>query len=81
MITCEQAVTICHKNQYREATFMDRLRLWTHLAVCRQCARFSRKNSRLTDLCNQASLRSLSEAEKEAIRKRLDQVRGQGPAN
>jgi len=81
MISCDEAVTICHKNQYREASLAERLRLWAHLIVCRQCARFTRKNSRLTDLCNQASLHVLPEEEKEKLKQRLEKERGQGPAS
>ncbi len=80
-MTCEQARTICHKNQYREASLRERLRLWTHLITCKTCSRFSRKNSKLTDLCDEAALHYLSDEEKHLLRDRIERERGQGPAN
>lgn len=77
MISCEEAQTICHKNQYREATLRERWRLWLHLIRCRSCAGFSRKNTKLTDLCDQASLRELSEEDKEGIKNRLREAEDQ----
>lgn len=71
MISCEQATTICTKSQYREASTRERFQLWLHLLFCRSCAHFSHKNRKLTDLCNRAALQKLSEPEKEALKRRL----------
>ncbi|HSR60321.1 MAG TPA: hypothetical protein VLL47_06170 [Robiginitalea sp.] len=73
MISCEQATTICHKSQYREAGWGERFQLWLHLLHCRGCSRFSLRNRKLTDLCNQASLRQLSTREKDAMKRRLQE--------
>lgn len=77
MMSCEQAMTICSKSQYREAGRFERFRLWLHLRFCESCARFSRKNRKLTDLCRQAPLRQLTADEKDAMKRRL---RNGGPA-
>lgn len=71
MISCEQAMTICSKSQYREAGRFERLRLWLHLRYCESCARFSRKNRKLTELCQQAPLQQLTADEKDAMKLRL----------
>lgn len=71
MISCEQATTICTKSQYREATARERFQLWLHRLFCRSCAHFTRKNRKLTDLCNRASMQHLSGPEKEAMKRRL----------
>lgn len=75
MTTCEQAMTICSKSQYREAGRMERFRLWLHLLVCKSCAHLSRKNRKLTDLCQQAPLRQLTTDEKDAMKRRLREGR------
>ena len=64
-------MNICNKSQYKEASTRERFRLWLHLLYCRSCARFSLKNRKLTELCDQASLKQLSESEKEALKKCL----------
>ena len=64
MISCEKAAIICNKTQYREATFMEKLQLKFHLFICKNCPEFSRRNTKLTSLCQKADLQSLSEADK-----------------
>ncbi|KKN13617.1 hypothetical protein LCGC14_1004550 [marine sediment metagenome] len=71
MISCKKAALICNKVQYREATFLERLKLKFHLFVCKNCPEFSRQNSRLTSLCQQADLRSLSETDKKKMKEIL----------
>ena len=71
MISCEKAALICNKTQYREATFMEKLKLKLHLFMCKNCPQFSRKNTKLTSLCEQAGLKSLSEADKQKMKELL----------
>lgn len=72
MISCEKAALICNKSQYKEASFLEIIKLRFHLAICKTCASFSKKNADLTTLCEKASLKSLSESDKEAMKKRLE---------
>lgn len=76
MISCNEAVTICNKKQYREAGLRQRWQLWLHLLVCKHCATFSRRNRRLTELCKEARIRQLSDADKARLRKNLEEARG-----
>ena len=78
-MTCDDAMTICHKRQYREASWKERLGLWLHLLYCKHCSAFSRKNTRLSQLCRDAALKGLSEEEKEAMKKRLGATPPQHP--
>ncbi len=75
-ISCEEAATICHKSQYRESSFWDRIRLQLHVYYCKNCSQFVKKNTRLTSLCNKAHLKALTEEEKEEIKKKLEQTQG-----
>lgn len=73
MISCEEAAHICNRKQYKEASWKERIQLFTHILICKTCASFSRKNTRLTHLCDKAQLRSLSSREKEHMKKQIQQ--------
>lgn len=71
MISCEKAAIICDKTQYREATFMETLKLRFHLLMCKTCSKFTKQNTELTTLCEKANLHSLSEQEKLKMKQQL----------
>lgn len=71
MITCEEAAIICHKTQYKEATFWERMSLKFHLIMCKICPQFSKKNTKLTQLCEKSKLYALSEEEKLKMKLKL----------
>ena len=76
MISCEQAATICNKSQYNEATWRQRVQLFAHLLVCKTCAKFSRRNKQLTQLCSEAEINRLSDAEKDMLKSTLKNLEG-----
>jgi hypothetical protein len=71
MTPCEKAATICNKTQYREATFIEKLKLQFHLLMCKTCSAFSKQNSEFTTLCEKANLQTLSEQEKNKMKEKL----------
>ena len=71
MINCEQAAHICNKAQYKEASFWEIIQLNMHTLICKMCAKYSKKNGKLTKLCKQANLHTLNEDEKQAMKNRL----------
>ncbi len=71
MITCEQAAIICDKAQYREASLLESVKLWFHLITCRICSQYSKKNEKLTTLCQQARLHGFSGEEKQQLKQQL----------
>ncbi len=71
MTTCEKASIICNKTQYREATFIEKMKLQFHLLICKTCSTFSKQNSTLTTLCEKANLQTLSEQEKIKMKEKL----------
>lgn len=71
MISCDKAATICDKTQYREATFLEILKLRFHLFMCKTCSKATEQNTKLTTLCDKAKLRSLSAQEKLAMKEKL----------
>lgn len=71
MISCEEAAVICNKSQYREASLYEKIKLKFHMLFCASCALFSKKNKKLTSLCEKANLQCLSEDEKLALKKNI----------
>lgn len=49
-ITCDEATTICDKNQYGEATLLDKIKLNIHFIYCKICREYSSQNNILTTL-------------------------------
>ena len=71
MISCDEARIICHKTQYDDASFFEVIKLKFHLFICKACSAFSRKNTKLTTLCEEATLSNLSETEKLEMKQRI----------
>lgn len=76
-ITCDEATTICDKNQYGEATLIELIKLNIHFLKCRICAKYTKQNSILTRLykgqaksCKNIE-HCMSKADKEALKKTL----------
>lgn len=67
-MNCEDAQQICTKNQYKEASLREKFALLMHLVICKTCGAFSRKNTKLTRLCDKASLHALSETDKNRLK-------------
>lgn len=74
MISCEKAALISNKTQYREATLWEKISLRFHLFICKTCTSFFKNNSTLTELCNKAALKGLTEKEKVQMKKQLQEV-------
>jgi len=78
-IDCSKAADCCNKSQYKEARFIDKVRLKFHLAFCKTCRKFASKNSKLTTLIDKSKIHTCPEAKKdqwrEEIRKELVEER------
>ncbi len=71
-INCDEATTICDKNQYKEASFWEKLKLGIHIFICKKCGRYSEQNTIVTDVCNKhlhkcEAERKLTEKEKDVL--------------
>lgn len=71
MISCEKAAIICNKTQYREATFTEKLKLRFHLLMCKTCPSLVKRNTQLTSICQKANLQTLSEDQKQVMKREL----------
>lgn len=77
-INCDQATTICNKNQYKEATFKEKVKLMYHFISCRVCTLYTKQNVFLSSIykvhakdCKEIK-HNLTEAEKLEIKKCLE---------
>ncbi len=50
MISCDEATSICDKNQYGEASSWDKIRLNFHLLLCKHCKAYSNQNHLITKM-------------------------------
>jgi hypothetical protein len=57
-ITCNEATEICDKSQYKEASLLEKIKLGTHLFLCKKCGLYAKQN-KMMSVC----LRKLKEAE------------------
>ena len=81
-ISCDEATTICDKNQYGEATLLDKIKLNIHFIGCKICALYTKQNTMLTKLYkgkaksdkNKLTSLCMSIEEKEKLRKELEKL-------
>lgn len=75
-ISCDEATTICNKSQYKEASFLEIVKLKIHLFSCKICGAYSKQNATLTKVCSKhlhktEGERKLCKEEKEALQKEV----------
>lgn len=80
-ISCDEATTICDKNQYGEATFFEKIQLNIHFLFCRICGKYSKQNTQMSKIYNMKAndckkvKHCLSETEKDQLKKDLQEVK------
>ena len=50
---------------------MEKINLIFHLLICKTCSTFSKKNAKLTTLCDKVHLHCIPEKEKEKMKKEI----------
>lgn len=77
-INCDEATKICDKGQYKEASLLEKIKLYLHFINCKICRLYTRQNTQMsklykikaTDCKNKTSCMSASD--KEALKKQLE---------
>lgn len=49
-IPCEEANHVCDKSQYKEASLWEMIKLNLHLLYCNACRKYTKNNTKLTNL-------------------------------
>lgn len=47
-LTCDEATAICDKNQYKEASLWEKIKLGIHLFLCEKCRLYTKQNAIMT---------------------------------
>lgn len=72
-LPCDEANHICDKSQYKEASFLEKLKLQLHLLYCRACREYSRRNQKLSTIIRNAKIKAMPKAEKDHLKEKLRQ--------
>jgi len=77
MINCDEATSICDKNQYGEASFLEKMKLRFHLFMCKHCKKYVKHNKTMSivfknhaEICKKESA-CLSYKEKKVLKEEL----------
>ncbi|WP_439130849.1 hypothetical protein [Polaribacter sp.] len=82
IINCDEATTICDKNQYGEATFLEKIKLNIHFIRCRICMKYTKQNVTLTKIYKghakncKSILHCMPKKDKEALKRQLNNYKG-----
>lgn len=71
-VTCQEANHICDKNQYREASFWEKVRLNIHLIYCRACRKYTARNMKLTKAMKNPEVKTMDSAAKNDLKAQLE---------
>lgn len=72
-LECHEANHLCDKNQYKEATFWEKVKLNIHLIYCRACRKYTARNNRLTKVVKSPEVHSVSPTDKSVLKERIQQ--------
>ena len=72
-LECHEANHICDKNQYKEASLWEKIKLNIHLIYCRACRKYTARNTKLTKRVKDPRVQHISANEKDALKERLRQ--------
>lgn len=72
LISCTQALEICDKAQYHEASNWQIFKLKLHHVYCRNCKAHAGKNGKLTELCSKADLKCMNHQKKAKLREEIE---------
>jgi hypothetical protein len=77
IINCEEATTICNKNQYKEASYWEKIKLSIHLLICKKCGLYSAQNTTMTEIfekhLHNHEEHNLSDKDKERLQHKLEE--------
>ncbi len=70
---CENANHTCDKNQYKEASFLERIKLTIHLIYCSACRKYSARNNKLSNALKTSDIKTISKEDKRDLKETLHQ--------
>ncbi|MGO3182680.1 MAG: hypothetical protein ACTIJ9_07595 [Aequorivita sp.] len=72
-LKCSEAAHLCNKSQYKEVGFGEKIILRIHLAKCKTCRDYSKRNVKLTQTIKSAKIKTLGSEEKQHLKMQFEQ--------
>jgi len=72
-INCNNGKLLCDKNQYKEASLWEKIKLNFYLVVCSECRAYTSNNIKLTKTIKKKEVQNVSSSEKEILKQRLQE--------
>jgi hypothetical protein len=72
-LKCEEANHTCDKNQYKETSFLEFIKLNIHLMYCKACRKYTARNTKLSNIFKKGDIKTMPIDAKVLIKKRLEQ--------
>lgn len=76
-INCHEGKMLCDKNQYKEASLWEKIKLNFYLIVCSECRAYTANNNKLTKAMKNPKVETVSQDEKNALKEKLARELGQ----
>ncbi len=70
-VSCENANHFCDKNQYKEASFWEKIKLSIHLIYCKACRKYSANNGKLSGLVKDPKVINIDKSTKDIMKEQL----------
>lgn len=70
-LSCAEAASVCTKAEYKEAGFLEKLRLKLHLFFCKACKNYHANNHKLTLLIKKADIQPCSQQQKQIFKQQM----------
>ena len=71
LVKCEEANHSCDKNQYKEATFWEKVKLNIHLIYCAACRKYSARNGKLSKAMSKGGVKTMPKKDKAQLKEQL----------
>lgn len=70
-LECHEANHYCDKNQYKEASLWEKIRLNLHLIYCRACRKYTARNMKLSKAVKDPKVKTMPRDDKQALKEQL----------
>lgn len=74
LIPCEEANHVCDKNQYKEASLLEMVKLNIHLIYCRVCRKYTVNNTKLSKALKKSKIQHLEPSVKKSMKEDFEKV-------
>lgn len=70
-INCHEGKMLCDKNQYKETSLIEKIKLNLYLLICSECRSYTANNNKLSKSIKSPKVQSVSAQEKNALKERI----------